>query len=120
MFDWNTYLSLAVDPSGHEDEASHRSAISRAYYCAYHHACTFAKQQGAYIPENKEGHGWVWCMLRNNPNARGGLGTLGDTPLQLRVKADYKPAIKLTRNDAKRAIDLAFCILRKLGVGVHD
>ena len=54
QFDWNQYLTLANKlalSSG--DEASLRSAISRAYYCAFNLALAKAKING-YRPKSDE------------------------------------------------------------------
>ena len=45
-FDWNEYLSLATTLSEKADEASQRTAISRAYYAAFHAATLHAKRNG--------------------------------------------------------------------------
>lgn len=45
-FDWREYLNLASILSGNADEASQRTAISRAYYAVFHAATLHAKANG--------------------------------------------------------------------------
>lgn len=62
-FDWNSYLLLAKELKNQttgqvasvEIEAKQRSAVSRAYYCAYHLAEDFAVTNLRYTPTKKAG-----------------------------------------------------------------
>ena len=45
-FDWNQFLTLARTLSENADEASLRSAVSRAYYCAFNTAMARAEAAG--------------------------------------------------------------------------
>ena len=66
-FDWAEFLTLANELSGHVDEASHRTAISRAYYCVYHKACERAVANG-YIDEKS--HWKLWDLYRRNTDVK--------------------------------------------------
>ena len=45
-FGWSEYLNLAMELGARKDEASLRSAISRAYYYVYHLALERARSNG--------------------------------------------------------------------------
>ena len=96
--DWSEYLEFARDlvqqassPSSHQ-EAMLRSAISRAYYCAYHAAHHFIDQQGARTASYYNSHEAVIRWYREQPHRdywsiAVKLGRLKDN----RVNADYRP-----------------------------
>ncbi|MCY0987352.1 hypothetical protein OV203_09480 [Nannocystis sp. ILAH1] len=61
MFDWMTFHGLAVELATREDVAAHRSAVSRAYYAAFHAALTHAERRGASLPKvEKHAALWQW------------------------------------------------------------
>jgi uncharacterized protein (UPF0332 family) len=96
--DWAEYLEFARDlvqqassPSLHQ-EAMLRSAISRAYYCAYHAARHFINQQGARTASHYNSHEGVIRWYGEQPRRQYHavavkLGRLKDN----RVNADYRP-----------------------------
>lgn len=57
-FDWNEYLNLATILSTNGDEASQRTAISRAYYAVFNAATLHAKANGY----KDRSHGRLWKM----------------------------------------------------------
>ena len=66
-FDWSEYLRLAGELGMRTDEASLRSAISRAYYFVYHLALARA-QANAYKPLPGEGkHTQLWRVFGASP-----------------------------------------------------
>lgn len=53
MFDWQDYYLLARELLSQADRAPHkeavlRTAVSRAYYAAYHRACDYLKKVDEY------------------------------------------------------------------------
>lgn len=87
-FDWSHYLTLAVHLSANADEASHRSSISRAYYCVYHKALESAVANG-YI--DARSHYELWELYNRNSADRvcRKLYGIGTRMKKERVDADY-------------------------------
>lgn len=85
-FNWNEYLNLATTLSGNQDEASQRTAISRAYYAVFHAATLHAKPNG-YTERN---HGRLWKMYSadSDINARR-ISAMGNQMKKAREDADY-------------------------------
>jgi uncharacterized protein (UPF0332 family) len=95
-WDWRGYIELAVAirPNGIETNdkiARARSAISRAYYGAYHMAWAYVRQKGYPIVDD-ERHGTVWqeLMKHNYTADERMVGQHGQSMLGYRKKADYK------------------------------
>jgi uncharacterized protein (UPF0332 family) len=82
-------LPLADRLAGFTEEAAHRSAISRAYYAAYHAAEAFVRAKG--ILTSGHTHQKVWDALVNDPDhARANVGVRGKQLNWIRVMADYR------------------------------
>ena len=90
-FDWNEFLSLARYLARSADEASKRTAISRAYYCAFNLAFERAESVGCRYPGGEGFHRWCWHKYSDTPDSScRKLGVDGNRMLALRVRADYK------------------------------
>ena len=89
-FNWNEYLNLATTLSGNADEASQRTAISRAYYVAFHAATLHAKPNG--YAERSHGRLWKMYAADADPNARR-ISALGNQMKRARDDADYVSAV---------------------------
>ncbi len=85
-FNWADYLTLATTLSANADEASQRSAISRAYYSAFHAATIHARANGY----NERSHGRLWKMYQQDSdlNSRR-LSVIGNLMKKAREDADY-------------------------------
>lgn len=85
-FNWADYLTLATILSSNSGEASQRSAISRAYYYAFHAATIHANSNGY----TERSHGRLWKMYQADAdlNARR-LAALGNQMKKAREDADY-------------------------------
>jgi uncharacterized protein (UPF0332 family) len=85
-FNWTDYLTLATNLSANPDEASQRSAISRAYYSAFHAATIHAQANGY----KERSHGRLWKMYQSDTdlNSRR-LSAIGNQMKQAREEADY-------------------------------
>jgi uncharacterized protein (UPF0332 family) len=98
-FDWNNFLTLAEELATKTDEASQRTAISRAYYCVFNLALARAKSKGRFPPRNTPTHQWCWDQYKGtvDPTCQQ-LGNTGERMKRMRVDADYK-ATKIPRLD---------------------
>ena len=90
MFNWEDFLALAERLVREVDnESSQRTAISRAYYAAYHAAAVYVRTQGL-LPTGHT-HRNVWAVLAASSNAElAEAGRRGDLLRQLRILADYR------------------------------
>jgi uncharacterized protein (UPF0332 family) len=114
-FNWLEYFHLAQELAGELDitsnqESKQRSAISRAYYAAYHYACFFL---GAFVPlsHTSADHKTVCDFLAMHANRslrKAGLDL--DRLRDNRKKADYRDDISklgdITRQSLKLAEDI--------------
>ena len=92
-FDWHNYLALAEELATRTDEASKRSAISRAYYCVFNLAFARAESTAGPHPPEEGYHQWCWRKYQETSDTScKQLGTDGDRMKRRRVKADYKAA----------------------------
>ena len=122
-FDWADYLKLAEaltrDPaSPGPEEASLRTAISRAYYAAYRSASTLAAGRGEIIPTGlASDHGLVINHFRNATDpVRQKIGASLSRLRGNRNKADYDDVFRGQPADtARSSIALARNILSGLG-----
>ncbi|PYV15129.1 MAG: hypothetical protein DMG21_16040 [Acidobacteria bacterium] len=90
-FDWNDFLSLAQRLAASTDEASKRTAISRAYYCAFILAFERAESAGCRYPRGEGYHQWCWRKYSETPDSScRKLAVEGNRMLALRVRADYE------------------------------
>lgn len=116
MFDWQKYLELAQALAGHpDDEASWRSATSRAYYAAYHRARSRLPEGILGRMRDGQSHAEVWDFFRNaSEKIPRSIGINGDRLKQMRVNADYRSREQHRQVDAKTAIELACRIVKQL------
>ena len=96
------FIDLAGKLATSADEATLRSAVSRAYYGAFHLALEFLEEIERPVPRNTNAHVLVARKLQNagQPDAYRAGSLLGDLHSD-RIKADY-------RLDDKRAGTVAF------------
>src|SRR5713226_3190713 len=89
-FDWNNYLALAEELATRTDEASKRTAISRAYYCVFNLAFAQAESTAGPRPRGEHYHEWCWSKYENTPDPScQQLGIDGRRMKSRRVRADY-------------------------------
>jgi len=90
MFQWRDFLELATRLAHRgADEAELRTAISRAYYAAYHGAAAYVRAQ--HILTSGHSHTRVWQALANDPDpARADIGVRGVFLKRSREYADYR------------------------------
>lgn len=95
-FDWSQYLVLAKDLSARSDEAALRSAISRAYYAAYHHAKRFCASKSISITTSggNSDHYDLWETFgRRAGKTFAKVHTVGTRLKRKRGNADYDAEI---------------------------
>jgi hypothetical protein len=85
------------------DEAAYRTAVSRAYYGAFHLADEFLENLGFPVPRNENAHGFLRLQLMGCGHAlAAAAGSILRELHRMRVRADYD----LT-DDRFRAAELA-------------
>lgn len=91
-FQWSEFLGLAkkLSSKGEASEAELRSAISRAYYAAFHNVRDLLEEKGDYVSTDKDTHQMVWDTCKNgrDPSLRV-IGAKGFNLRDDRTKADY-------------------------------
>ena len=112
-FQWRDFLELAVELVETDRESGRRSAISRAYYAAYHAGRRrWAQDQGLPTTRRIE-HAPLGEYFRRSPGGAA-LGEKGGRLLELRRGADYDAAPACSARDAQRALALARELLGEL------
>jgi uncharacterized protein (UPF0332 family) len=92
-FDWIGYYNLATQLAAIADEASLRSAISRAYYYVYHLAFDRACSNGFQIRDGESSHKQLWRTYSESPLSDcKELGVIGNRLREKRARADYNDA----------------------------
>lgn len=116
-FEWEHYLHLAQRLAQEDDEASQRSAISRAYYAAFHTARKYVEKAHPEVSLRQHGveHGAIWDHLKLGSSREPVIGQQGDRLRQARVKADYRIVGLRFPQDTKLAIEQARLIIQTLG-----
>jgi hypothetical protein len=90
-FDWNDFLALAQRLANEPDDASKRTAISRAYYSIFNLAFERAESTAGKYAGNEGFHKWCWNKYTTTSDRDcQRIGNLGDRMKRKRVIADYK------------------------------
>jgi hypothetical protein len=90
-FDWNEFLKLAIELSKRTDEASLRTAISRAYYSAYNTAARRPAVVQYRFSDDGSSHDQLWALYERNADDNcKRLAMLGGRMKRKRVQADYR------------------------------
>jgi uncharacterized protein (UPF0332 family) len=63
--DFRDYLALAMTLAAGSTEAEGRSAVSRAYYAAFHVARELLLDLGFRVPQADRAHAYLWLRLAN-------------------------------------------------------
>jgi len=98
-FEWADYLELAhslqaQSSTGNYKEAMLRTAISRAYYCAFCHARNYSRDWLAFIPRNDpDDHGRLRAHLK--AKRRKGDSDRLERLRQWRNECDYHDEVKI-------------------------
>ena len=90
-FGWEEFLKLADELGNGSDEASQRTALSRAYYFVYHLARQRAEGNGFKAVKGEATHTQLWRTFSESPDTD--CRKLGEIAARLnenRRKADYE------------------------------
>lgn len=89
-FDWSEFLALADELGKRADEASLRSALSRAYYYVYHLALKRAQANNFKALSGEGTHIQLWRVFSANPDPDcRKLAEIAVRLKQKRERADY-------------------------------
>lgn len=115
MITGDDYIALATRLSDRKDagEASYRSAVSRAYYGAFHLAGAFLSQLGFSIPRGSGAHGWIpQALIGSGQHDAAEAGRLLQDLHAERIVADYRWERRATgsQSDAKTSVQTALTI----------
>ena len=117
-FNWDEYLVLAHQLAGFlDEEAKLRTAISRAYYAAFHAAQDHLREKDLErgIPPTGRAHQFVADKFSNHPDeTRQRIGVNLDRLRSKRIYADYRDNIRSLANEATYTLRLAQKILELL------
>lgn len=109
------FLTLAESWISGATEAEWRSAVSRAYYGAFHAARNLMDDLGFSVPRADRAHAYLWLRLSNCSNAAvSGAGADLNLLRTDRNRADYDVAGTLSRADARIQVQAARRIMRLL------
>ncbi len=104
MFDWRGYLTLAEQLSSYGvSEAELRTAISRAYYAAYHRASRYVREYSLVAATERLTHQKAWAAVGANQDpVRIRAGVRGNRLKRRREEADYYDAFPTDLTKAAR------------------
>lgn len=112
-FDWSKYLELAKKLAAEKgDEASLRSAVSRAYYCVFNLAMMRAKSNDFRPKDDAGSHDQLWTLYGRNTDVQcPKISNIGARLKRRRVKADYYSNINKLQDEVADALsDADECI----------
>jgi hypothetical protein len=113
--DPRNFLDVAFDLAGEFREADWRSAVSRAYYAAFHVAGQLLQRCSFVVPQGDQAHGFSWIRLANCGDTSGQQA--GNELRRLRGarnRADYALAQPFTQMYALDFTRVAEHIIRSL------
>ena len=119
--DEREFLALAQALAVMTSEAAWRSAVSRAYYAAFHVARHLMEGLGFRVPHADRGQGHLWLRLSNCGDAR--LQQVGvdlNTLRQERNRADYDLHRALRQNVAQARVQTAELVILALGAAASE
>jgi uncharacterized protein (UPF0332 family) len=108
-FDWREFLAFAEEivANSAATEASHRSAVSRAYYAVFNLARTHLVAEQRIDPARHEAHEQVWLALEAGSRAERRIGQGGRRLRYWRNWADYEETYPHVARDAASLVALA-------------
>jgi uncharacterized protein (UPF0332 family) len=109
------FLEVADDLSTGSREADWRSAISRAYYAAFHKARRLLRHNGFAVPRGEQAHAYLWLRLSNSnhPDVNDAGQALNDLRTA-RNLADYDLDVPVVSPDAIDHVQVAAKIIQLL------
>ncbi|MGH7225810.1 MAG: HEPN domain-containing protein, partial [Gemmataceae bacterium] len=115
LMDETGFLELADELSMGSREADWRTAISRAYYAAFHKARALLLRGGFRVPHAGRAHAYLWLRLNNS--GRTDVNRAGDqlnVLRRLRNRADYAFGRRLDQAVAISHVGIALDIVQLL------
>ncbi|HKG27369.1 MAG TPA: HEPN domain-containing protein [Thermomicrobiales bacterium] len=108
-FDWREFLAFAEEivAGGSATEASHRSAVSRAYYAVFNLARAHLVAEHRIDPTRHEAHDQVWVAFEAGSRAERRIGQGGRRLRYWRNWADYEDTYPHVAWDAASLVALA-------------
>ena len=115
----NVAKTLATPAKG---ESFDRSAINRAYYSAYGEASALAHLRGWTWNGKGASHQQLWAFFKSGGNAttiweRSVMKAIGDAGAALkevRTRADYRPQIVVSSNEAQSVVRQAENLVKRI------
>lgn len=118
---WRDFLLLASRLAAEASEADWRTAVSRAYYAAFHVARRLFADLQFIVPRADQAHQYLVFRLSNSGEAAAEqAGRDLETLRRLRNRADYDEAPALTQPQASAAVQLAAGIIQGLDAARQD
>jgi uncharacterized protein (UPF0332 family) len=118
---WPDFLLLAARLATGTTEAEWRTAVSRAYYAAFHVARTLFADLNFSVPRADRAHQYLVFRLSNcGESVVEQSGRDLDTLRRLRNRADYDDTPPLTQPQAGGAVQLAEGIIQVLDAANKD
>jgi uncharacterized protein (UPF0332 family) len=112
---WRDFLLLASRLALNAGEADWRTAVSRAYYAAFHVARLMFADLNFTVPRADRAHQYLVYRLSNcGESAVEQAGRDLDTLRRLRNRADYDDVPSVTQVQAASAVQLAQVIIQTL------
>jgi uncharacterized protein (UPF0332 family) len=109
------FLIVAQNLARDSTEAAWRSAISRAYYAAFHVARELMTDLGFTVPQGDSTHGYAWIRLQNCGDAQAKKAGSNLNVLRgLRNKADYDLRPPLRQSSAAAQVNIAEQVIQAL------
>src|ERR1700722_599106 len=115
------YLTVATRLMAGATEADWRSAISRAYYAAFHVGCDLLRTLGFRVPRADRAHAFVWLRLSNSGHPD--VNQAGSDLNQFRGernRADYDARSTFRQATAFGLVGFAHDIIRTLDAALVD
>ncbi len=114
-FEWSGHLELAEQLASRADEASLRTAVSRAYYYVYHLALRRAQTNEFKALPGKGTHTQLWRLYKGSPEtACHKLAEIAGRLKEKRERADYEPVFVRLRDEVPQLLEDARDFARRL------
>jgi len=99
------FLAVATLLAARATEAEWRSAISRAYYAAFHSAREFLSHLRFHVPAGEQAHAYLWLRLSNTGDPKtDAIGKLLRDLRGRRNNADYDLGRSRSQANAQDAL----------------
>ena len=113
--DFRDFLRLAASLANGPGEAEWRSAVSRAYYAAFHVARRLLQSMNFRVPQADRAHAYLWLRLANagHPDVQIAGTRLNDLRGE-RNRADYDDRRPMRQATAAKHVQTAAEVVRTL------